>query len=68
MYLQSTPNFIFGYIYKRKLNIKIKNSARAKSEKLASIYTLRFIHKTVVHNYENSTKINLPANYKLLVF
>ena len=48
VYLQSAPNFLFGYIYKRNLNIKIKNSARAKSEKLAFIYTLRFIHKTVV--------------------
>ena len=50
MYLQSTQNFLFGYIYKRKLNIKIKNSALAKSEKLAFIYTLRFIHKTVTYN------------------
>nr|AOE12689.1 hypothetical protein [uncultured bacterium] len=46
VYLQSTPNFLFGYIYKRKINIKIKNLARAKSEKLASFYTLHFIHKT----------------------
>jgi hypothetical protein len=31
-YLQSTPNFLFGYIYKRKLNIKIKNMAKCKPE------------------------------------
>jgi hypothetical protein len=30
-----------------KIKTKYKNSARAKSEKLAFIYTLRFIHKTV---------------------
>jgi hypothetical protein len=50
VYLESTPTFLFSYIYKRKLNIKIKNSARDKSEKLVFIYTLRFIHKTVVQN------------------
>jgi len=32
--------FYLGYIYKRKLNVKIKNSACAKSEKLAFIYAL----------------------------
>lgn len=32
-FLQKPPNFLFGYIHKRKLNIEIKNSARAKSEK-----------------------------------
>ncbi len=41
--------FIWLYL-KRKLNIKIKNSARAKSEKLVSFYTLRFIHKTVTQH------------------
>ena len=54
VYLESTPNFLFGYIQKRKLNIKIKNSARAISEKLAFIYTLRFIHKTVVKHFEKN--------------
>ena len=46
--------------------MKNKNSARAKSEKLASIYTLRFIHKTVKLNITRC-KILVLLNLHVLV-
>ncbi len=56
-YSQSTSSFLFGYIYKRKLNIKIKISTRAKPEKLALIYTLRFIPNDVMCNAQKIKQI-----------
>ena len=47
-----------------KLKTKYKNSARAKSEKLATIYTLRFIHKTVAINIELLLKLNISLIQK----